>query len=200
MLSNIFINNLIGFIKKFSLYNFADDNTKTAFEKDITLLKETLQDEAEIAIQWIKDNFMIVKHGEFPAMVINRFGKMENKHEMLIENKKITSQHSVRLLAIEIDNQLGFENHVSTLCKKAGTQLNAIGRLKKYVGFPGKKALIEAFVFSNFYYCSLVWHFTSMRSTNKISQYKNEVFDCYIMTIEAPMLALPQKKINHRWN
>ena len=168
MLFNIFINDLIGFIKKSSLYNFADDNTITAFEKDITLLKETLQNEAEIAIQWFKDNFMIVNPGKFQAMVINRFGKMENKHEMYIENKKITSEHSVKLLGIEIDNQLNFDNHVSTLCKKAGSQLNAIGRLKKYIGFPEKKALIEAFVFLNFNYCPLVWHFTSMGSTNKI--------------------------------
>ena len=93
---------------------------------------------------------------------------MENKHEMYIENKKITSEHSVKLLGIEIDNQLNFDNHVSTLCKKAGSQLNAIGRLRKYIGFPGKKALIEAFVFSNFNYCPLAWYFTSMASTNKI--------------------------------
>ena len=39
LLFNIFINALIGFIKKSSLYNFADDNTRTAFEKDITDLK-----------------------------------------------------------------------------------------------------------------------------------------------------------------
>ena len=49
---------------------------------------------------------MIVNPGKFQAMIIKRFGKMENKHEMYIENKKITSEHSVRLLGIEIDNQL----------------------------------------------------------------------------------------------
>ena len=53
----------------------------TAFQKDITLLKETLQTEAEIAIQSFKDNFMIVNPGNFQAMVINRFRKMENRHE-----------------------------------------------------------------------------------------------------------------------
>ena len=31
-----------------------------------------------------------------------------------------------------------------------------------------KKAFLEAFVFSSFNYCPLVWHFTSMTSTNKI--------------------------------
>ena len=85
LLLNIFINDLIGFIKRSSLYNFADDNTITVFEKVITLLKETLQNEAEIAIQWFKDNFMIANLGKFQEMVINRFGKMEDKHEMYVE-------------------------------------------------------------------------------------------------------------------
>ena len=86
---------------------------------------------------------MIVNPGKFQAMVINSFGKMENKHEMYIENKKITSENSVKLLGVEIDSQL---NHISTLCKKAGSQLYAIGRLRKYIGFPEKRALIEACV------------------------------------------------------
>ena len=51
LLFNVFINNLIGFIKKSSLYNFAGDNTIPSFENDITLWKDTLQNEAEIAIQ-----------------------------------------------------------------------------------------------------------------------------------------------------
>ena len=60
---------------------------------------------------------------------------MENKHEMCIDDKKLTSEHAVRLLGIEIDNQLNFDNHVSTICKEAAYQLNAIGRLRKYIGF-----------------------------------------------------------------
>ena len=119
-------------------------------------------------LQWFKDNFMIVNLGRFQTMAINRFGKIENKHQMYIENKKLTSEHSVKLLSIETDNLLHFDNHVSALCKKVGSQLNAIGRLRKYIGFPEKRNLIEAFVFPNFNYCPLVWWFTSMTSTDKI--------------------------------
>ena len=111
---------------------------------------------------------MIVNPGKFQAMIINRFRKMENKHETYMDNNKITSEHSVKILDIEIDNQLKFDYHVSTLCRKAGYQLNDIGRLRKYIGFPEKSALKEAFAFSIFNYCSLVWHFTSMTSTNEI--------------------------------
>ena len=59
--------------------------------------------------------------------------------------------------------------------KKGGSQLNAIGRLRTYICFPEKKALIEAFVYLNFKYCPLVWHFTSMRSINKIESIHKRV-------------------------
>ena len=59
---------------------------------------------------------MIVNPGKFQAMIINRFRRMENKHEMYSDNKIIAIEHSVKLLGIEIDNQLKFDNHVSTLC------------------------------------------------------------------------------------
>ena len=88
----------------------------------------------------VKDNFTIVNTGKFQAIVINRFGKLENKHEIYIDNKKITSEHSVRLLGIdEVDNQLNFDNNVSIIFKKVGCQLNPTGRLEKYTGLPEKK-------------------------------------------------------------
>ena len=59
---------------------------------------------------------MIVNPGKFQAMIINRFRRMENKHEMYSDNKIIAIEQSVKLLGIEIDNQLKFDNHVSTLC------------------------------------------------------------------------------------
>ena len=45
--------------------------------------------------------------------------------------------------------------------QKSKSQLSTIGRLKKYIGFPEKKALIDTFVFLN---CSpLFWQFTSIQ-------------------------------------
>ena len=133
---------------------------------------------------------MIVNPGKFQAIVINRYGKLENKHEMYIDDKKLTSEHAVELLGIEIDNQLNFDNNVLTMCKEAAYQLNAIGRLRKYIGFPEKNTLIEAFVFSNF--SPLVWHFPSITSTNKIEFKQKRVFDYYIMAILQPVMVFLQ--------
>ena len=37
---------------------------------------------------------------------------------MYIENKKIALEYSVKLLGVEIHDQLNFDNHVSTLCRR----------------------------------------------------------------------------------
>ena len=64
---------------------------------------------------------MIVNPGTFQAMITNRFGKNGNKHESYIDYKKTASEHSVKLLGIEINDELKFDNHVSILCRKAGS-------------------------------------------------------------------------------
>ena len=38
---------------------------------------------------------MIVSPGTFQVMAINSIGKIENKYEMYIDNKKITIKHSI---------------------------------------------------------------------------------------------------------
>ena len=47
---------------------------------------------------------------------------------------KIETTNSVDLLGIHIDNKLTFDDHIFTLCNKTSMQLNAIGRLKHYLG------------------------------------------------------------------
>ena len=36
---------------------------------------------------------------------------------MYIENQNITSEHSVKLVGIDKDNQLNFDNHINTIQK-----------------------------------------------------------------------------------
>ena len=49
-------------------------------------------------------------------------------------------------------------------------QLNALGRLQKYMGKPEKVAIVNCFIYANFNYCPLVWHFSTCESIRKIEQ------------------------------
>ncbi len=48
--------------------------------------------------------------------------------ELIIDNKTIHCDDSVTLLGIEFDNMLTFNNHISSMCKKAARQLAVLKR------------------------------------------------------------------------
>ena len=61
------------------------------------------------------------------------------------------------------------------MSKKASKQLNAIGRIQKYIGFKAKKVLLNCFVLSNFDCCPLVRHFCSSKSLKKIEKIQEQL-------------------------
>ena len=170
LLFNIFINDLYLWITKTDLLNFADDNTISAAGKTIEDLIYTLETESQKAIEWFKLNEMIVNPDIFQAIIVKKNAKIKDSYPLKINDQIINSENSVKRLGIKIDNKLSFDKHISTLCKKASNQLNAIGRIQKYMGFKEKEVLINSFVYSNFNYCPLVWHFCSSKSMNKIEK------------------------------
>ena len=131
---------------------------------------KTLERESQIATDWFKENNMIVNADKFQAIIVKRNSDMCNQYTLNIDGNQVTSEKSVKLLGINIDDKLSFDEHVSSLCKKASNQLNAISRLHKYLGFKEKEVLINSFVYANFNYCPLIWHFCSAKSVRKIEQ------------------------------
>ena len=155
-------------IENSELHNFADDNTITCFSDTIEELINNLETESEIATKWFKDNNMIVNPEKFQTIIIDRKGQKNNPINLKIDGKTIKSENSVKLLGIEIDSKLNFEKHISDLCNRSAGQLNALSRLKTYLGFDERKVLVNSFIYANFNYCPLVWHFCSKKSLNKI--------------------------------
>ena len=168
ILFNIFINDLILWIEKSDLHNFADDNTITCSSDTIDELIRNLEEESEIATKWFTENKMIINPEKFQAIIIDRKGQENNPKELNIDGKAIKSEHTVKLLGLEIDSKLKFESHISNLCKKSAGQLNALSRLNSFLGYEERKVLINSFIYANFNYCPLVWHFCSKKSLNKI--------------------------------
>ena len=65
---------------------------------------------------------------------------------------------------VTVDNKLNFNDHIYTLCAKAGKQLNALQRLSKSLDKDSKLAMYKNFIVSNFNFCPVVWIFTSKSS------------------------------------
>ena len=57
-------------------------------------------------------------------------------------NKMEKTKH----LGIQIDAELNFNLHITNICRSAANQLNALIRLKKFIGFEEEKVLINSYL------------------------------------------------------
>ena len=112
---------------------------------------------------------MIVNPDKFQVILLGK-GRSDNTNiEVEIGNEKIRSTLSVKLLiGVHIDDKLNFNEHINKICKSAGNQLNALIRLKSFLGLKEKEVLVNSFIYSNFNYFPLVWMLSNKKSLDKI--------------------------------
>ena len=101
---------------------------------------------------------MMVNHNKFQIILLNKSKSTHVKAKMNIGNGEIESLSlsAVKLLGIKIDDKLNFNNHTNTIGRSAVNQLNALIRLRRFLGIEQRKALIQSFVLSNSNFCLLV--------------------------------------------
>ena len=139
ILFNCFFNDFFYFIEKASIHNFADDNTLSMFEETIQNLTALLQTESNTAIEWFQNNNMMVNPGKFQAIIIDKRKKCHTNETLKIGDKIIKASSSVKLLGVQIDNQLNFNVHISNICRSAANQFNALIRLKRFFSLLKKR-------------------------------------------------------------
>ena len=79
-----------------------------------------------------------------------------------------THVSSVELVKSQIDDKLNFNLYITNSCRSDANQLNALFRLKRFLGFKEKRILINSYFMAKFNYCPLVWMFSSASSLKKI--------------------------------
>ena len=77
-------------------------------------------------MEWFR-NEMVVNSDIFQATILNR-KEAQATHKLVIDNKEIKTASTIKLLGINIDDQLKFNKHTSILCSKAAMQLDALSR------------------------------------------------------------------------
>ena len=169
LLFNIFTNDLFLIPKQCSLHNYADDNTISFCSNDIDELIRILGNETLSALSWFHSNYMKANPDKFQFLCLG--GKFpEEKKVLNIANTKLSASQSIKILGVTIDNQLKYDEHVSTLCKKAGCQLNVLMRLSSKLCQSSRMAIYKSFILSTFNYCPTVWMFCGIGNAQKLDK------------------------------
>ncbi len=110
-----------------------------------------------------------------------------------IDSIDIKSQVSVKLLGVEIDQQLKFNLHISNICKKVGKQISVLGRLSRTLSVKGKLVLFNSFILSHFNYCPLVWNFCSLADITKIEKLQKRALQFVYYDFDSTYAELREK-------
>ena len=169
LLFNIFINDLFLFIDKGEICNFADDNTLFKCCDNLDEAKSSIENECHLVTSWFKINSLKMNPDKCHVMVLGAKTLPED-FTILVNDTALIVEDQVTLLGVTLDNKLNFNAHINTVCKEACRKLNALIRIAKYLNRNQKKMLINAFFYSHFNYCPLIWMFSSKTSNDKIEK------------------------------
>ena len=61
-----------------------------------------------------------------------------------------------KLLGIQIDSDLTFDEHISSICNKVAKKINVLSRLVNYMSLDKHHMVMKAFIESQFNYCPLI--------------------------------------------
>ena len=119
-------------------------------------------------MEWFRKNSLVANPAKFQTMLVKSNNIDDIELNVTAENVSLPSSDTMKVLGIDIDNRLIFDGHVSSMCIKAGKQLNALQRLKGSLDRDSRMAIYKSFIMSNFNYCPVIWMFTSKTSLSKL--------------------------------
>ena len=129
ILVNLSINHLLYNIEKSSkfnfasIFNFADDNTLSAFSKTIEDHLHILQSKPLKSIIWFKENKMKVIADKFKVLLIEKRKQYHTSEVVRTSEQSIKPVPSVELLDIKVGDKLSCKLHSSKICNSAANQL-----------------------------------------------------------------------------
>ena len=149
----------------YNIENYADDNTPYLSGKNVDQVLNCLQNLSSNLFQW----FAEIELNENASKCHLLISSGENVH-VNIGTSQIKNSDCERLLGIDIDCKLSFENHINQMCSKARAKFKALARIAPFLNKKERKLLMNAFFKSQFSYCSLSWMFHSRTLNNKINR------------------------------
>ena len=154
-------------INETEVCNYADDTTLYTCDVYLSTLMYKLELDTMKAIDWFNYNSMKLNVDKCHLLLY------EHKYELMIgnvDNNFIIESQKVKLLGIEIDSDLKFKDHINSICDTVSKKINALSRQCNVLPFNRRKHLMQAFFYSPFSYCPLVWMFCNQNQNSRINK------------------------------
>ena len=132
---------------------------------------KSLEKIADLLFIWFNYNQMKGNKDKSHVILSSQGNVHVNIGNALMENRKCQ-----KLLGINIDSKLTFEDHINRICKTSSAKLNALSRISYYMDPLKRRPFANPFLKSQFNHCPLTWMFHCRKLNNKKIGYMKRVF------------------------
>jgi len=141
------------------IYNYTDDNSIRVHGKNVNDIVSKIESVSKVMFNWFSEN--------------NLQANPDKSQFILFTNDVLCNAVNIdniilHPLGVHIDRELNFNGYVTKICREAGRQLNALGRLVNVLSVDDKNILLECFNLSHFNFCPAVWHCRSLADIKNI--------------------------------
>ena len=106
---------------------YANDTTIYTCNKNLDNIVHKLENDCTIALKLFPDNFMKLNADKCHLLVLGQ--RCDDPVTVTIGSANVVNSDEEKLLGVQIDSKLSFDNHVFKLCQKASNKLYALARI-----------------------------------------------------------------------
>ena len=146
--------------------NYAGNNTSYCAGLKILDVLIKLENAAETLLQWLKDSSMKANPESYHLLINNT----KESFQIKIDIETVSNSKYEKLLGVKVDQELNFNEYVSSLCKKPSQKLNTLSQMASCMTFDQRRLILNSFITSHFSYSPIVWMFQSRKLNERINQ------------------------------
>ena len=156
---------------------FADDTTLLASSDYLNIeeLKNRLSHALSLNVdEWATNNKLPLNCSKTKTILINgprlrkRLSNEDRKLEIELKGSTLEQVENVKLLGLELDEQLSFDVHIDSLCRKISKRIGKLNRIKAYLPRAERILYCNSLIKPLILYCSVIW--TSCCSHDNINR------------------------------
>ena len=110
---------------------------------DFSSINDVLEPNANTLFNWFQQNGLIANSGKRHFLT-----SPYQRRSLKIQDSIITPSSSEELLAVLIDSELTFHDHINRLCSNANQELSVLARVSKYMTLRKRRVLMSSCIIS----------------------------------------------------